>query len=90
MSKSTAAPTVYAIPEQAHFALVQINYFLRLMAYLTETGTKASSHDARLRPDSLGWCFSGLAKEIDAIVGAIHYSDDIARSPRPGKTKAGA
>jgi hypothetical protein len=82
MSKATnathARPTVYAIPEHAHLALVQVKFFLSMMARLTEPGTNASRHDAQLRPDSLAWCFSSLSKEIDAIVGATYYSNEVA------------
>jgi hypothetical protein len=79
------APTVYEIPEQAHIALVEMAYFLRMMAHLTEPGSNASKRDAQLRPTALSWCFSSLSKEIDTILGATHCSDAIANSSRSSK-----
>ncbi len=77
---------VLAIPEPAHFSLVQIAYFVRLMAHLTQPGGSASDHDARLRPSALGWCFSNLSKELDAIIEATYLADDAAK--QPGKSAA--
>jgi hypothetical protein len=79
-SDARTTPATYAIPEKAHFNLVQIAFFVRLMAHLTENGTNASIPNARLAPDAMGWCFANLSKEMDAIVDAIHYSGDMQRS----------
>ena len=68
------APSVFTIPEQAHLSLVEMACFLRMMAHLTEPGSRASDHDARLRPTALSWCFSSLSKEIDAVIGATYVS----------------
>ena len=80
------APTVYTIPEQAHIALVEMAYFLRMMAHLTEPGSNASNHDAQLRPTALSWCFSSLSKEIDTILGSTHFSNSVTSSQRPDKS----
>lgn len=80
------APTVYTIPEQAHIALVEMAYFLRMMAYLTEPGSKASDYEAQLRPTALSWCFSNLSKEIDTILGATCCPNVAVK--RPDKTSA--
>ena len=74
------APTVYALPEHAHVELIQLRDHLRLMAQLTEVGSNASRHDARLRPDALVWWFSRLSKDIDDIVGATYWSGEVAES----------
>lgn len=91
MSKATntphATPAVFAIPEHAHLALVQVKFFLSMMARLTEPGTNASRHDSQLRPDSLAWCFSSLSKEIDAIVGATYYSNEVAEAAEARKKR---
>ena len=81
------APTVLAIPEHAHFSLVQVAYFLRLMANLTEPGTNASNYEAQLRPSALSWCFSSLSKEIDAFLCATYPSDEIDTGRREKTTK---
>ena len=91
MSKATntpnTTPAVFAIPEHAHLSLVQVKFFLSMMARLTEPGTNASRHDAQLRPDSLAWCFSSLSKEIDAIVGATYYSNEVAEGAEARKKR---
>lgn len=79
------APTVYTIPEQAHIALVEMAYFLRMMAHLTEPGSNASGRDAQLRPTALSWCFSSLSREIDTILGASYFSNSVTRTSRPDK-----
>ena len=76
---------VFGLPEPAHFSLVQIAYFMRLMAQLTKPGTNASDYEAILRPNALGWCFSSLSKELDAILGAI--TDRAEKPARPGRRK---
>ncbi len=81
------APTVIAIPEEAHFSLVQVAYFLHLMKQLTEPGTNASNYEAHLRPSALSWCFSSLSKEIDAIIGATYFSEDVPNGPREKAVK---
>lgn len=72
------APTVFAIPEQAHTDLVQLRDHLHLMSQLTAVGTNASQHDARLRPDALAWWFSRLHKEVDGIVAVSGFSAELA------------
>lgn len=69
--------TVFAIPEDAHLRLVQLGNHCRLMAQLTRTGGNASIVDARLRPDSMAWCFQQLAKETEAIVSASWFSTEV-------------
>jgi len=69
--------TVFAIPEEAHFSLLQIGNHARLMAELTAPGTQASKHDARLRPDALAWNFSRMAKEIDDILSVSYFSTEL-------------
>ena len=94
MSKALKDPrtstAVFGLPEPAHFSLVQIAYFMRLMSQLTEPGTNASNYEVILRPNSLGWCFSSLSKELDAILGAVSHSPGITNSPRPGRAGARA
>ena len=67
-------PAVYALPEHAHLELIQLRDHLRLMAQLTECGSNASRHDARLRPDALAWWFTRLARDVDGIVDATYWS----------------
>jgi hypothetical protein len=92
MSKDLHDPrtstAVLSIPEPAHFSLVQIAYFVRLMAHLTEPGTNASNYDAILRPNSLGWYFSNLSRELDAIIDATYLAGEGPKS-RPNKPTAG-
>ena len=78
------APTVYALPEHAHVELIQLRDHLRLMAQLTEVGSNASRHDARLRPDALAWWFSRLSRDIDAVVNATYWVKEVAESD-PGQ-----
>jgi len=73
-----AAPAVYALPEHAHVELIQLRDHLRLMAQLTECGSNASRHDARLRPDALAWWFSRLSRDISCIVDATYWSNEVA------------
>ena len=85
------APAVYALPEHAHVELVQLREHLRLMVHLTDVGTLASAHDARLRPDALAWWFQRLARDISAIVEATYWSATVAEAPppkAPRKTKS--
>lgn len=77
------APAVYALPEHAHVELVQLREHLRLMVQLTDVGTVASAHDARLRPDALAWWFQRLARDISAIVEATYWSDALAKALAP-------
>ena len=81
MSATTDTPrrtfTVFAIPEEAHFTLLQIGNHARLMAELTAPGTQASKHDARLRPDALSWNFSRMAKELDDIIAVSYFSTEL-------------
>ena len=81
MSATTETPrrpfTVFAIPEEAHLALVQMGHHARLMAELTAIGTQASKHDARLRPDALSWNFSRMAKELDDIIAVSYFSTEL-------------
>ncbi|KGQ20385.1 hypothetical protein LF41_922 [Lysobacter dokdonensis DS-58] len=53
---------------------MQIAYFIRLMAHLTESGTPASVQNARLAPDAIGWCFANLSKEMDAVMSTIQFA----------------
>jgi hypothetical protein len=73
-----ATPAVYALPEHAHLELIQLRDHLRLMAQLTECGSNASRHDARLRPDALAWWFTRLARDVAGIVDATYWSSDVA------------
>ncbi|MCC8363844.1 hypothetical protein LK996_12245 [Lysobacter sp. A6] len=84
-SAQTHAPTVYALPEHAHVELIQLRDHLRLMAQLTECGSNASRHDARLRPDALAWWFSRLSRDISAVVDATYFSSEVASSARGGR-----
>src|SRR4249919_358182 len=74
------APTVFALPEQAHLELIQIRDHLRLLTLLSETGTNASRHDALLHPHALAWWFSRLSRDIDAIVDATYWSAEVANA----------
>jgi hypothetical protein len=74
------APTVYALPEHAHLELIQIRDHLRLLSFLSETGSNASRHDALLRPDALAWWFTRLSRDIDAIVDATYWSAEVANA----------
>ncbi|BCT92493.1 hypothetical protein LYSHEL_15170 [Lysobacter helvus] len=78
MQPSARAPTVYALPETAHVELIQIRDHLRLLAFLADTGSNASRHDAELRPHALAWWFTRLARDIDGIVEATYWSADVA------------
>jgi len=64
-----ASPAVI-IPQAAHLSLIQMRDHLRLLARLTDTGTVASALDARVAPDAMAWCFSRLARDLDAVIGA--------------------
>src|SRR4249919_2292070 len=86
------APAVYALPEHAHVELVQLREHLRLMVQLTDVGTRASAHDARLRPDAMAWWFLRLSRDISAIVDATYWSDALAqalatKSPRKSRPR---
>jgi hypothetical protein len=81
-------PTVFVLPEQARVDLIQMRNHLRLLALLTEVGSQASRHDALMRPDTLGWWFSRLSKDIDEIVDATYWlkeaaEADAAKAPAP-------
>ncbi|MUV13488.1 XAC0095 family protein [Noviluteimonas gilva] len=84
MSLATAAPqrapTVYALPESAHIELVQMRNHLQLMAQLTELGSGAIGPDARLRPEALGWWFSRLQRDIDAVISASSFCIELANA----------
>ncbi|KGQ17935.1 hypothetical protein LF41_1789 [Lysobacter dokdonensis DS-58] len=62
------APVVYAMPESAHIALVEMSYHLELMAALTECGSPAS--DESHRPVAFAWWFSRMQKDIERIIEA--------------------
>lgn len=83
----SATPAVYALPEHAHLELIQLRDHLRLMAQLTECGTNASRHDARLRPDALAWWFSRLSRDISGVVDATYWSNEVAATHAVPKQK---
>ena len=78
--RPTQAPTVLVIPESAQLDLIQMRDHLRLLAQLTETGTVASQHDNLLRPDSLAWWFTRLARDLEEIVDSTYWSSAVAQS----------
>lgn len=71
-------PTVLVVAESAQLTLIQMRDHMRLLARLTETGTVASAYDNLLRPDSLAWWFSRLARDLEEIVEEIHYDHEVA------------
>lgn len=77
MSIDSSTSTVFALPEQARFSLVQVAFFVRLMAQITQPGTSASIHKPRIAPDAFGWCFANLSKEIDTILDSTFFSHDL-------------
>ena len=81
-------PAVYALPEHAHLELIQLRDHLRLMAQLTECGSNASRHDARLRPDALAWWFTRLARDVGGIVDATYWSSAIGSEKAIARKKA--
>lgn len=64
-----AIPNVI-IPPAAHLCLIQMRDHLRLLASLTDHGTVASDLAHSVRPDAMAWCFSSLARDLDAIIVA--------------------
>jgi hypothetical protein len=74
------APNVFAIPEHAHVELIQMRDHLRLLAFLSASGSTASRHDATLQPDALAWWFSRLSRDIDEIVEATYWPADAANA----------
>jgi len=91
MSHATQAPQraaiVFAIPEAAHTELVQLCDHMHLMKQLTAVGTRASRHDARLRPDALAWWFTRLHKDLGAILDACSYSAELASKHEAAQQK---
>jgi hypothetical protein len=69
-------PTLFCIPEEAHFELVKLREHLRLMARLVEPGTAASDHDAILRPNAMSWLVTRLWRDVDEILQATYWSAD--------------
>jgi hypothetical protein len=70
------APAVYALPEKAHFRLIQMRNHLRLLASLTETGT--TSRHAQVNPEAFAWWFSRLARDIDGVIDAAYWTPKLA------------
>lgn len=71
-------PTVLVVAESAQLTLIQMRDHLRLLSRLTETGTVASAYDNMLRPDSLAWWFSRLARDLEEVLGGIRYDHEVA------------
>jgi hypothetical protein len=71
-------PTVLVVAESAQLTLIQMRDQLRLLSRLTETGTVASAYDNLLRPDSLAWWFSRLARDLEEVLGGIRYDHEVA------------
>ena len=58
------------IPPAAQQCLIQMRDHLRLLASLSEHGTVASDRAYSLRPDAMAWCFTSLARDLDAVIVA--------------------
>jgi hypothetical protein len=69
-TRAKPASPAYVLPESAHLSLIQMRDHLRLLARLTDTGTAASDVTAKVTPDAMAWCFSRLARDLDAVIGA--------------------
>jgi hypothetical protein len=76
LSNPQREPTLFCIPEEAHFEFVKLREHLRLMAHLVEPGTAASDHQAMLRPHALSWFVARLWREVDEILQATYWSAD--------------
>ncbi|MGO4550261.1 XAC0095 family protein [Lysobacter sp. 2RAF19] len=74
------APTVYALPEAAHFELVHLRDHLGMMSKLSALKSNASTVEARLRDDALAWWFARLEKDLAGIVAASTFSMQLAKA----------
>jgi hypothetical protein len=73
-ARPTTTPAAWLLPEPAHLSLIQMRDHLRLLARLTDTGTAASDATAKVTPDAMAWCFSRLARDLDDVIDAAHWS----------------
>ena len=69
-ARPTTTPAAWLLPEPAHLSLIQMRDHLRLLASLSEHGTVASDRAHYLRPDAMAWCFTSLARDLDAVIVA--------------------
>ena len=69
-------PTVFCIPEEAHFEMVKMRDFMRVMSRLVQPGTAAGDYDFVLRPYALSWLITQLWTELDRVIEATYWSAD--------------
>ena len=76
MSEETDAPrgsTVFALPEQSLFQLVQMQHHLRMMSQLTECGPELP-----MQSDAFAWWTNRLSKILEGVIDATYYSTELA------------
>ena len=69
------APTVFVIPEEAHFELIKLRDHLRLMTRFVEPGSVAL-HDCMLTPHALSFWFTTFWRVLDECLEATYWSED--------------
>ena len=73
-ARPTTTPAAWLLPEPAHLSLIQMRDHLRLLARLTDTGAAASDAAAKVTSEAMAWCFSRLARDLDDVIDAAHWS----------------
>ena len=74
MSKRSARPRGYLLPEDAHFTLIRTRDQLRLMAQLIEPRFAAETEEPlELPAEALSWCFARLARDVDGVLNEVSW-----------------
>ena len=69
------APTVFVIPEEAHFELVKLCEHARMMARVVNPGTSAFE-DCPRHPRALCWSYTTIWRALKEYLEATYWSAD--------------
>ena len=76
----------FILPEPAHFSLVQLRDYARLMARITEQGSHTSILHPDVRADAFSLSYAHIAQDLDAVLDAASYAD---AAPAPDASPSG-
>lgn len=82
-------PTVFVIPELAHFELLRLRENARLMTRLVEPGSVAL-HDCKLHPHALSFWFTTVWRALDEYLQATYWSADLSLDIEEAHKRAAA
>ncbi|KGQ19765.1 hypothetical protein LF41_2267 [Lysobacter dokdonensis DS-58] len=71
-ARAASASLDIILPLASKLSLVQMRDHLRLLAGLIDHPGEAAEAAARFTPDSMAWCLTRMAQDLDDVIVAAH------------------